>query len=103
GWDENKSERATRENQERVRIALKIQEEAKAIGLENRIAMLNLTSLQEAEVLVEDSGEKIPVFLGKEDFGVRLQKALEVLDGRGKQIQSLISHGSYPIARFRTS
>lgn len=103
GWDENKSDKAAKDNQERVKIALKIRDEAKKAGIENRVAMLNLTSLQETEALVEDSGEKIPVFLGKEDYGVRLQKALEVLEGRGKQIQSLISHGSYPIARFRTS
>jgi cell division protein FtsQ len=103
GWDENKSEKAARDNQERVKIAVRLREDLKNIGIENRVAGLNLTSLQEPQVTVEDSGETVSVFLGKEDFGKRLQKALEVLEGRGKQIESLISHGSYPIARFRSS
>lgn len=103
GWDENKSDKAAKDNQERVKIAARLRDDLKNTGMENRVVGLNLTSLQEPQVTVEDSGEAVSVFLGKEDFGKRLQKALEVLEGRGKQIESLISHGSYPIARFRSS
>lgn len=103
GWDENKSDKAAKDNLERVKIAVRIQDELKQAGIQSRVTTLNLTSLQEPQATVVDSGEAVSVFLGKEDFGKRLQKALEVLEGRGKQIESLISHGSYPIARFRNS
>ncbi|HEX8367494.1 MAG TPA: FtsQ-type POTRA domain-containing protein [Pyrinomonadaceae bacterium] len=103
GWDEAKTDKALKDNQERVRVFQKIKEDLQKAGIAERVTAINLTYLQDAQVAVEDSGETVSVFLGREDFGKRLRTALENLAGRGKEIGILISHGSNPIARFRAN
>lgn len=103
GWDEAKTDKALRDNQERVRLFRKIKEDLEKSGVAERVTAINLTYLQDAQVAVEDSGETVSVFLGREDFGKRLRTALENVAGRGKEIGILISHGSNPIARFRAN
>ena len=101
GWDEAKSEKAQKENQERVKVYAKTLEEWKILGVEKRVATLNLNDLQDATVIVEDSGQMVTVFLGKDDYGKRLQKALTVIEGKGQSIESLISHGGNVVAKYR--
>lgn len=103
GWDEAKTDKALKDNQERVRRFMKIKEEFDKFGAAERVTGINLTYLQDAQVTVDDSGASVTVFLGKEDYGKRFQTALEYLSGRGNQIGILISHGNNPIARFRAS
>ncbi len=94
GWDEAKTDKAQKDNRERVKLFLKLQDEFQSLGISNRVAALNLADLQDAQAAVEDSGETVLVNLGREDYGKRLQKALEVITGKGKEIESLILHGS---------
>ena len=103
GWDEAKTDKAIKDNQERIRIFRKITEDLQNTSVAERVTAINLTYLQDAQVVVEDSGETVSVFLGREDFGKRLRTALDNLAGRGKEIGILISHGSNPIARFRAN
>ena len=103
GWNEAKSEKAQKDNQERVRLFVKIQNEWQNAGIANRVTVLNLSDLQDAQATVEDSGETVTVSLGKEEFSRRLQKALEVIEGKGQSIESLISHGSNVVAKYRNS
>lgn len=103
GWDEAKTDKARKENQERVRLFQSVREDLQKAGIAERVTAINLTYLQDMQVTVEDSGETVSVFLGEKDFGKRLRTALENLAGRGKEIGILISHGSNPIARFRAS
>lgn len=101
GWDEAKTEKARRDNQERVRLFARVGEDLRKAGLSDRVTGLNLTYLQDVQVTIEDSGETVSVFLGRDDFGKRLKTALDNLAGRGREIGLLISHGGNPIARFR--
>jgi cell division protein FtsQ len=103
GWDEAKTDKALKDNQERVRLFLKIKEELSKTAAAEKVTSVNLTYLQDTQVTVEDSGETIPIFLGREDFAARFQKAVTELAGRGKEIEIMISHGGNPIARFRKS
>lgn len=103
GWDEVKTEKAQKENQERVKIYAKTIEEWKTLGVEKRVTALNLSDLQDATALVEDSGQIVTVFLGKEDYGKRLQRALTVIEGKGQSIESLISHGGNVVAKYRNN
>jgi cell division septal protein FtsQ len=93
GWDKEKSEKAQKDNQERIKLFLKAQAEWQSLGIGKRVISLNLSDLQDAEAVVEDSGEKVTVNLGKEDFGKRLQKALGAVEGKGQTIGTLISQG----------
>jgi len=103
GWDEAKTEKAQKENQERVKIFLKAQDEWQSVGLSNRVISVNLNDLQDAQAAVEDSGETVLISLGKEDFGKRLQKALSVIQGNGQRIESIVSHGGNVVATQRKS
>lgn len=94
-------ERDADKNKQRITLADKMYAEFSQAGLLNRIKAFNLSNLYEPKVIVEDSGEIVTIALGRENFGYSLRKALEVLDGRGKEIESIISQGGYPIVRFR--
>lgn len=93
GWDEDKTEKATKDNQHRVKLFLKAQEDIKNSEITKRIIVLNVTDLQDVQAVVEDSGETVNIFLGKEDFGKRMQSALSYIEGKGQTIDYIKSYG----------
>jgi cell division protein FtsQ len=103
GWDESKTERAARDNQERVRLYVKMQDEWQELGIAGRVTQVNLADLQDPQAVVQESGAAVSIYLGKEDFGKRLQKGLEVIAGKGDRIESLVSHGANVVAKYRNS
>ena len=103
GWDESRSEKSAKENQERVKIYLKMLNEWQDFNLSNRVSSVNLTDLQDPQAIVQDSGEFVTISLGKENFGKRLQKALEVVANKGNQIESIISNGQNVVLKYRNS
>lgn len=103
GWDESKTERAGKDNRERIKIYQKMQTEWESLEIANRVDSVNLSDLQDPQAIVQDSGNSVAIYLGKEDFGKRLQKGLEAISGKGNKIESLISHGSNIVAKYRNS
>lgn len=103
GWDETKADRTQKDNQERVKLFLKMQDDFQKTGVTNRVISLILNDLQDPQATIEDSGKTVSVFLGKEDYGKRLMRALDVISGKGAQIESLISHGAGVTAKYRDS
>lgn len=103
GWDETKSERAQKDNQNRIQLFTKIKNGWQDAGIAKKISSINLADTQDILATIEDSGASIPVSLGKDDFNRRLQKSLEVVEGKGQSIESLISHGSNVVAKYRNS
>ncbi|MGI8495252.1 MAG: cell division protein FtsQ/DivIB [Pyrinomonadaceae bacterium] len=103
GWDESKTARADKDNQERVKLYQKLQTEWQDLEIANRVNAVNLADLQDPQAIVTDSGASVSIYLGKEDFGKRLQKGLEVITGKGNKIESLISHGASVVAKYRNS
>jgi len=101
GWNESKTDKAQKDNRERIKLYLKLQDELQNAGIANRVKTVNFADLQDLQATVEDSGETVSIFLGKEDFGKRLQKGLEVIAGKGQRIESLISHGNNVVAKYR--
>lgn len=103
GWDEAKTEKAQKDNQERVRLFLKIQDEWQSLGIEKKIVALNLSDLQDVQAIVQDSGETVSVFLGREDYARRLQSALAVIEGQGQKISYVKSYGRPVQVGYRNS
>lgn len=101
GWDESKNEKSAKENQERVKIYLKMLNEWQDFELAARVNAVNLADLQDPQAIVSDSGEAVTISLGKENFGKRLQKALEVVANKGNQIESIISNGQNVVIKYR--
>lgn len=89
GWNEDRTEKATKDNQERVRIYTKMLADWQSFELAKRVSAVNLTDLQTPQALVPDSGETVTISLPKDNFGKRLQKGLEIVAGRGKDIETV--------------
>lgn len=101
GWDESKGEKAQKENQERVRVYLKMINEWKEFELYKRVSAVDLSDLQSPQAIVPDSGETVTVVLAKENFGKRLKRGLEIIAKKGKEIKSVDLSTQKEIVSFR--
>lgn len=101
GWDENKTDKAAKDNQERIKIYLKMLEEWQELELAKRVGAVDLSDLQSPRVTVQDSGETVTLELSKDNFAKRLQKSLEIIAGRGKEIESVSLNGQKEVLGFR--
>lgn len=101
GWDESRTEKAAKDNQERVKLYLKMFSDWQDFELAKRVSAVNLADLHAPQAIVPDSGETITIFLPKENFGKRLQKGLEITAGRGKEIESVNLSSAKEILGFR--
>lgn len=89
GWDESKNEKAEKENRERVRVYQKMLNEWKEFELSKRVAAVDLSDLQTPLAIIPDSGEAVTVILTKENLAKRLQRGLEIIAKKGKEIKSV--------------
>ena len=100
GWD-SKSEGATKDNQNRVKLYQKMLDEWKEFDLSKRVKELQLNDLDDPKAIIEDSGQAVSIDLGKENFAKRLQRGLEITAGRGKEIESVNLSGNREVLGFR--
>ena len=101
GWDENKTDKAAKDNQERVKIYLKMLDAWQDFDLAKRVAAVDLRDLQEPQAIVQDSGEQVSIILPRENYGKRLQSGLEKIAGKGKEVKSIDVSGTQPALGFR--
>jgi cell division septal protein FtsQ len=101
GWDEAKNEKAAKDNQERVRIYLKMLNDWKDFDLASRVSTVDLSDIKNPQAIVRDSGEEVTIILAKENFGKRLQRGLEIIAKKGKEIKSVDLSTSKEILSFR--
>lgn len=101
GWDTAKNEKAVKDNQERVKIYLKMLDEWKEFDISKRITAVDLTDLRTPQAFVPDSGEQVTIILPKDNFGKRLKAGLERIAGRGKEVASIDVSGTQPFLGFR--
>lgn len=102
GWEKSNSESAVENNKKRVNLFTKLQAEWEKNKLASRVKAIDLSDLRDPKAIVSDSGETVAIHLGRENFGWRLQKGLENIAGRGKEVRSIIVGGSRPVIRYRT-
>lgn len=100
GWDESKTEKASKDNAQRIKLFQKMLSELGQFGLRDRIKEVDLSSLVEPRVTVEDSGSQIPITLAKENFGKTLKTAVEAIAGKGEKIKSVNAGGVYPVIEY---
>lgn len=101
GWDEAKNEKAEKENRERVRVYQKMLNEWKEFELAKRVSAVDLSDLQAPQAIIPDSGEAVTVILTKENLAKRLQRGLEIIAKKGKEIKSVDLSNSKEIIGFR--
>lgn len=100
GWDESKTEKAQKDNTERVKLYQKMLDEWQNYELAGRVKEINLSETQDPKVIVEDSGVNIPITVGKDSFGKRLKAGIEAIAGKGNQIKSVNAAGLYPVFEY---
>ena len=103
GWDERKTETALEKNKKRVELFTKLSDEWKKFDLATRVRAVDLSDLREPRAIVSDSGEIVTIYLGNDDFRRGLQRGLENIAGRGKEVESIIVSGLRPVIGYRDS
>ncbi len=89
GWDESKSDRSAKDNQERIKIYLKMLNEWNDFNLSKRVEAVDLSSLQRPQAIIRDSGQEVAITLSKDDFGKKLQAGIENTVGRGNELAGI--------------
>jgi len=82
GWSDENSEAARIENRERVQKYLELAHEWDAAGLSERVSEVNLIDVRDIRAQLAGDDSQIEVRLGSKDAGIRLKKALSVLDSQ---------------------
>lgn len=85
GWDSAaddkpqtaQSERAKRENKDRVKLYARIREEANNLSVIDRLKWIDASNLQSVSAYLFDGG-RVEAILGKDNFGARLSAATEL-------------------------
>lgn len=80
GWSEEENARS--ENRQRVAKFLELQREWESQGLSERVSEVNLMDLRDVRVQLAGDDSQIEVRLGSQEQGLRLRKALTVLDAQ---------------------
>ncbi len=103
GWDTRKTTTAHKTNKQRVALFSQLKKEWNEYDLVSRVRAIDLSDMRDPRAIVLDSGETVTIYLGKEDFRKGLQRGLENIAGRGKEVESIIVSGERPIIEFRDS
>ncbi len=89
GWDQNRNEKAQKDNVARVKLYQKMLDDWKAFEIVKRVKTVNLSDLDEPRVTVEDSGNEVFIELGKDEFGKHLQRGLESIVNKGTTYEGI--------------
>ncbi|MDQ5844789.1 MAG: FtsQ-type POTRA domain-containing protein [Acidobacteriota bacterium] len=82
GLNEEDSDAARKENEERVQTFLALEREWNALGLSERVSEVNLIDIRDVRAQLAGDSSQIEVRLGSQDHGKRLKNALDVLDAQ---------------------
>jgi cell division protein FtsQ len=108
GWNEARDSEATKKNQERLRLYLQLSDEFRKAEIAARITAIDLSVLQDVEILVDQNGTIIPVRLGNRDFAERLKLALALLEplesnGTLETVEKVTVYDRAPVVGYKTA
>jgi cell division protein FtsQ len=83
GWDESKTEKAVKDNLERLKMYQKMMAQWRDFDLVSRVKSVDLADLREPRAVMEDSGMPVSIALGKDSFGEHLRKGISAIVGKG--------------------
>jgi cell division septal protein FtsQ len=83
GWDEAKTEKAWKENIERVRMYQKMIAEWRAANLLDRIESIDLSDIREPRAMITDSDTSVSIALGRDNFADNLMRGMKAIVGKG--------------------
>jgi cell division septal protein FtsQ len=83
GWDEAKSEKATKDNIQRIKIYRKMLTEWREFDLASRVNTVDLADIRDPRAFTEDSGLKVSIAVGPDNFAEHLKKGISAIVGKG--------------------
>ena len=83
GWDESKTEKAWKDNIERVRIYQKMLEEWRSANVLERVERVDLSDIREPRAIVSDSDTTVSIAVGRENYGENLVRGIKAIVGKG--------------------
>jgi len=89
GWSEEKSEKAAKENSERLKMYQKMLTEWKDYDLAKRVKQVDISDLREPKATLEDSGMPVTIMLGRENFGKQLSDGIKAIVGKGAMFEGV--------------
>jgi cell division protein FtsQ len=89
GWDEAKSEKAGKENLERLKMYQKMISDWRDYDLVSRVRAVDLADLREPKAVLEDSGLPVTIMLGRENFGQQLASGIKAIVGKGNMFEGV--------------
>ena len=89
GWDDAKTERAWKDNLERVKTYQKMVAEWRVANILSRVETINLTDLREPRAVIADSGKSVSIAVGRENFGENLMRGIKAIVGKGDMFEGV--------------
>ena len=89
GWSEEKSEKAAKENAERLRMYQKMLAEWKDYDLAKRVQQVDITDVREPKATLEDSGMPVTIMLSRDNFGRHLADGIKAIVGKGSTFEGV--------------
>ena len=101
GWDETKTERAFKDNLERVKLFQKMTGEWRDGGLAARVKTVDLGDLRDPKAIAEDSGLPVTISVGRDSFAKNLKNGISAVAGKGEMFDGVSLVGSNMILSSR--
>jgi len=89
GWSEEKSDKAAKENNERLKMYQKMLAEWKDYDLAKRVKQVDITDLREPKATLEDSGMPVTIMLSRDNFGKQLADGIKAIVGKGSMFEGV--------------
>lgn len=102
GWDENKTEKAYKENIERTKFYQKMLSEWRAANLVSRVQQVNMVDPRDPRAVISDSNQAVSVAVGRENFGDNLSRGIKAIVGKGEMFQGVDLVGANLVLEPRT-
>ncbi len=94
GWDETRSPKADKENQQRLKSYRTMLAEWRQKDLLSRVQSVNLKDPRDPIVVTEDSGKRVAIAVGPEQFGENLKNGLVAITGKGDTFEGVARVGA---------
>ncbi len=88
------------DNAGRLKLYKKMLDECKQFDIASRIRDVDLTNPRAPVAVVMDSGRAIGVTLSKDNFGEKLNRAIESVTGKGAKVKSVDAGGVFPVIQY---
>lgn len=89
GWDETKSEKAMKDNVERVKMYQRMLAEWRNADIVSKVRQVDIVDLRTPKAIVSDSGLSVSIAVGRESFGENLTRGIKAIVGKGNMFDGV--------------